>query len=266
MKPRVTAERLWQVLDYAPETGLFYWRVRSGRASPGKQAGTWSGKGYREIVIDNTSYRAHRLAWLHVTGEHPREEIDHRNGDRGDNSIANLRECSRAENNRNVATRSAAGFKGVDRRGSRWVAQINFNGKKFYLGIFASVEAAAEAYDQAARRYHGEFAKTNADMALLRDRSARGASQPPSLGPHRIGERREPAVVTQVFERDRQPAPPVGMLVDGARHVDLLDKAERVLHRDDDEPRRRCGEKARDREEIGAGAEEDQATAARAAG
>src|SRR5437868_3578208 len=108
MKPRVTAERLREVLIYAPETGLFYWRGQRGGQGARCEAGTWHSHGYRSIKIDGVAYYAHRLAWLYVHGEHPNREIDHDNGDRGDNRIVNLRQCSHAENLRNVSTQSAS--------------------------------------------------------------------------------------------------------------------------------------------------------------
>ena len=119
-----------------------------------------------------------RLA-LHVRGEHPTREIDHINNERGDNRIANLRDCSRTENGRNDWTHGASGFKGVSRHGSGWRARIQVNDKYLNLGTFASPEAAAQAYDEAAKRYYGEFAKTNADMAALR--SAGGGESAPGM-------------------------------------------------------------------------------------
>ena len=88
---RLTAERLRQLLDYSPETGLFYWRVKRGSVAAGTEAGTWHGNGYRKIHIDGVPHLAHRLAWLYVHGEHPTGEIDHRNGNPADNRISKLR-------------------------------------------------------------------------------------------------------------------------------------------------------------------------------
>src|SRR5712671_2076486 len=123
MKPRLRAERLRALLDYAPETGLFYWRVRRGSAAAGREAGTLAPGGYPVIAIDRALHYAHRLAWLYVHGEHATGEVDHVNGDPADNRIANLRQCSRRENARNMRVRNATGFKGVCRsvtRNPRW--------------------------------------------------------------------------------------------------------------------------------------------------
>ena len=171
MKLRLTAERLRELLDYAPGTGLFYWRQRRGSASAGREAGTWQTLGYRVIQIDQVPHYAHRLAWLHVYGEHPIEEIDHVNRDRTDNRIANLRQCSRWENARNISTCSASGFRGVYRsstRSLRWRAKIAVNGGSIHLGFYDTAEEAAAAYDSAARLHHQEFASPNANRAKER--------------------------------------------------------------------------------------------------
>src|SRR5689334_22074801 len=107
-------ELLRKLLDYDPETGLFRWKARSpamfdGNATrcnrwngrlAGKEAGNVRGDGYRSIDVGNIKYLAHRLAWALHHGEEP-IEIDHINGDRGDNRYANLREVTRTENNMN---------------------------------------------------------------------------------------------------------------------------------------------------------------------
>src|SRR5262249_41749362 len=86
-------------------------------------------------------------------------------------------------------THGASGFKGVSRHGSRWRARIQVNGKKISLGTFASPEAAAQAYDEAAKRYYGEFAKTNANMGALRSAGG-GESAPGMLSPEHASQSR----------------------------------------------------------------------------
>ncbi len=92
---------------------------------------------------------------------------DHRNGDGLDNQRDNLRVSDAALNayNRRLNANSTSGYKGVSlkkwRRSESWIAQIQSDGTKIHLGSFETAEAAARAYDMAAMKYHGEFAKLN---------------------------------------------------------------------------------------------------------
>ena len=89
--------------------------------------------------------------------------IDHINGDGLDNRRANLRICSNLENRRNQKLRvdSASGYKGVCRNSGKWQAKIRIEGKWHSLGLFVDKEDAARAYDAAAIRTFGDFARLN---------------------------------------------------------------------------------------------------------
>lgn len=95
-------------------------------------------------------------------------DVDHRDLDGLNNQRYNLRNCSRGENRRNTKAprTNTSGYKGVGRqeRLKKWQAQIRVNGKIKYLGIFTDAEDAARAYDEAARKYFGEFARTNFEL------------------------------------------------------------------------------------------------------
>jgi hypothetical protein len=159
-RPSLTAERLRELLDYEPETGIFRWR-KSRQVKAGTRAGCQYGA-CRTIHIDRVQHYAHRLAWLYVYGEHPPHEIDHVNGDPSDDRIVNLRSCTHRENSLNRRGRGASGLKGVCQRANgRWCATISLDGKNTHLGSFDTKEEAAAAYDAAARRHYGEFARTN---------------------------------------------------------------------------------------------------------
>jgi hypothetical protein len=93
-------------------------------------------------------------------------QVDHINGDRLDNRRSNLRICTIAENRRNRridGRNNSTGFKGVIKATGyeRWRAEIRLNSQTIRLGRFGSPEEAARAYDEAARKYHGEFARLN---------------------------------------------------------------------------------------------------------
>ncbi len=99
----------------------------------------------------------------------PAVHVDHRDHDTLDNTIDNLRVCPNGENQRNARpqTGRSSPHKGVGlvKRTGRWRARIRINGEKIFLGYFATEQEAANAYDAAAVKCHGEFAYTNA-MAM----------------------------------------------------------------------------------------------------
>ena len=123
---------------------------------------TWSPSGgHARTIIDGKSIYLHQL----LMGQPENVEIDHANGDKLDNRKCNLRIATHAQNNQNKGLRkdSTTGFKGVcfDKRFGKFIAYINADGKRTYLGSFDDKVKAALAYDRAARRLHGEFAKPN---------------------------------------------------------------------------------------------------------
>lgn len=156
----LTAERLRQLLHYDPETGIFT-RLDSTTRSDliGMAAGNISAQGHIMIYVDGKSRWAHRLAFLWMTGDWPRNQIDHINRVRHDNRWANLREATHAENNRNSRARRN-GLKGATERHGKFIAQIKVNGRNKYLGIFDTEEAAHSAYCAAAKEQFGEYART----------------------------------------------------------------------------------------------------------
>jgi len=155
----ISVERLREVLHYCPETGLFTRAISGGGKYAGTIAGNFRKDGYIGILIDSRRYLAHRLAWLYMHNAFPAGEIDHIDGVRSNNAIANLREATRSENvhNRKGANKnSKSGFLGVSwhKQSMKWVAQIKFNRKSFNLGLFDSPEVAHAAYLSAKAKFH----------------------------------------------------------------------------------------------------------------
>lgn len=91
--------------------------------------------------------------------------VDHINNDGLDNRRSNLRLASKIENARNmqVSSLNTSGFKGVvwNKQKNKWMARLSDKGKQIHLGFYVEIEDAARAYDEGARKYFGDFAKTN---------------------------------------------------------------------------------------------------------
>jgi len=136
----------------------------------GAIAGHLHSRGYIHVGVFGKQYKAHRLIWLYMTGNFPEHDIDHIDGNRSNNSWKNLRESSRSQNCRNQKFRgNSSGYKGVSLRNGTYSARIRTKNEVHYLGSFSDPLDAALAYDHAAIKLHGKFAKTNSSLGLIKD-------------------------------------------------------------------------------------------------
>jgi hypothetical protein len=158
----VTSERVRELLDYDPSTGVLTWKVM-GSGMKRREAGCKRKDGRVIVRVDRIAYLRSRLAYLWMTGEWPTDEIDHINGDAGDDRWTNLRPATslQQKHNRKVRKSSTTGLKGVlwSQRDNSWTARICVNGSNVHLGTFRTPEAAHEAYRAAAERHFGSFAR-----------------------------------------------------------------------------------------------------------
>lgn len=164
----LTAHRLRQCLRYEAATGKFFRLRQQGR---GRRTGLIDVKpnseGYLLICIDSKKYRASRLAWLYVYGKWPLGDLDHKDGNKTNERIENLRLATRSQNTTNGIRRrtNTSGFKGVSQcvsRGvkyERWFARITKNSHVHHLGCFGTPKEAHAAYVKAAKKLFGEFAR-----------------------------------------------------------------------------------------------------------
>lgn len=152
----ITQELLRSLFDY--RDGELYWKKRNGN-----KAGNLNDKYYR-IGINGKNHSTHRLIFLYHHGFLP-DFLDHIDGDKQNNKIENLRPASRAQNgmNRESYKNSSSKYKGVYWRkdNNKWQAHIRINNKPKYLGYFTVEEDAAIAYNIAAIKYYGEYARLN---------------------------------------------------------------------------------------------------------
>ena len=141
------------------EDGLFI------NKETGYVVGTINEKGYELIGVSmngkTKSLRSHRLAWFIHTGELPKDCVDHIDGNRLNNRISNLRECSVQENNRNmfISKINKTGFKGVykDKASGKFRSCISLNNKNINLGSFETAYDAHLAYVEKGKELFGEF-------------------------------------------------------------------------------------------------------------
>ncbi len=158
---RITAEMVRAAFHYNTKTGKLIRRERNNRSAAGTEAGRLNHHGYRIVNIGCRSFAAHRIVWLHVYGAWPKGLIDHVNGRKSDNRIANLREANYSENGRNRKPNrtNKTGVLGVwwSLRKERYIAHIAHHGKKYNLGIFKTIEEATAARVAAEKRLFGEF-------------------------------------------------------------------------------------------------------------
>jgi excinuclease UvrABC ATPase subunit len=143
----LTQERLKELLHYDEETGVFTWLNSPRNNVPsGSIAGTIDKKGYVRILYSKKLYLAHRLAWLYVHGNFPKNDIDHINGNPTDNRICNLRPVTRKQNmeNKKIYKTNKSGYSGVTwhSRDKKWNVRIGHYGKRISLGYFDNLNDA----------------------------------------------------------------------------------------------------------------------------
>lgn len=168
-KRTLSHERLLEVLDYNPATGDFTWLVDVGDCPlAGSKTGQASDSGgYLHVGIDGGCYRNQRLAWFYVNGEWPETHVDHINGNKLDNRIANLRIATRSQNCMNSKRRidGKSKYRGVSihKQSGRW--SVKFRGR--YIGLCHSEEEGHQLY-------LAEMAKFEAAFPLPRHPSHEG--------------------------------------------------------------------------------------------
>lgn len=145
------------IVDEADYDWLNQWKwhiTNNGYAA----RGLWIDKRPKRKMI---GIRMHRL----IVNANPSQEVDHINGNRLDNRRCNLRIVTDAQNAYNAKKRKDGKYsqhKGVAKQyKNKWKARIQVNGKRYYLGYFDSEIEAAKAYNEAALKHFGEFARLN---------------------------------------------------------------------------------------------------------
>lgn len=145
--------RLKELLIYDKDTGLFFSNISNS------VVGYKDDDGYIRIKINKKYYRAHRLAFLYMTGKFPDRQVDHKDLDKSNNKWDNIRSADNSKNNMNriLQKNNSSGYRGVSQFKGRYRAIINKNKESIFLGYFETAEQASYAYKRAAIAKFGEF-------------------------------------------------------------------------------------------------------------
>lgn len=162
----MTAKNYSEVIDlhklfYYDGANLRWLAPTSNRVKKYRLVGTISA-GYLSTSIYNKSYQVHRIIWELHNGPIPDGfVVDHKDGNKLNNKLGNLRLCTQAENVLNCAAskNSKTKIKGVffDKSRGKYKTQISVKGKLYFLGRFRKLEDAESAYRKAQIKLHGEF-------------------------------------------------------------------------------------------------------------
>ena len=133
-----------------------------------------AGNGYLKVNLYHKGFMRkvsiHRLvgyAFLGLDIDNPKIEIDHKDDDKANNKLSNLRIATPSQNKAAArpSIKGTSGFRGVNKNRynltNPWRANIKKHGKSYHLGYFKTKEEAARAYDKKAKEFHGEFANLN---------------------------------------------------------------------------------------------------------
>jgi|FLOH01.1.fsa_nt_gi hypothetical protein len=172
-REKLTQERLYEVLDYDPETGIFVWNIEhgAGRPSLGDIAGCVSNaNGYRYINIDCHTYRSSRLAFMFMEGYFPEYFVDHKDRVRDNDKWNNLRHATPSCNSRNCKLRknNKSGVTGVSwhKTSKQWYSNIRADGRPIYLGASKKINEAIQIRWEAEKKYNYPNCQTSSSAYL----------------------------------------------------------------------------------------------------
>ena len=155
----INQETVKNLFYYDVESGMLFWRIGNGRnVKPWQEAKALNGNGYCTAKVNGKSYLTHRLAWLYVYGEFPKEDIDHKNRIRNDNRLCNLRAVSRTDNCQNISlpSHNKSGHIGISwfKSHKSWTVYVKVNKKNKWLGNYKNLDDAIAARKAGEKQYY----------------------------------------------------------------------------------------------------------------
>jgi len=156
----LTQDQVKFLFDY--KDGVLYWKQNVGKIKANTKAGSILNSGYCSIVFNGTRYQAHRLVYLLHHGYLP-QYIDHIDGNRLNNFIANLRPATKSQNalNKRLDEKNTSGYRNVywHKAYKKWRVSLMVARKTIHIGSFDDLELAGLVATEARKKYHGEFAR-----------------------------------------------------------------------------------------------------------
>jgi hypothetical protein len=168
MSKHLSPQYILSRIEYIPETGQFRYKAKKvltqqdknwNRRYAGKATAVANNqKNYLNVSIDDRKYRAHRIAFLAMTGSLPHDQVDHINGKITDNRWCNLRLATNSQNqmNKGASKLSTTGIKGLRQKQASWFVDISSNGTR-YRKCFRHFCDALKHYNEMAPKLQGEF-------------------------------------------------------------------------------------------------------------
>lgn len=155
----IDQETVKKLFHYDAESGKLLWRYGNGRnVKPWQEAKALNGKGYVCVKVLGKNYPAHRIIWLYVHGDFPKQFIDHKNRVRNDNRLCNLRDVSRSDNAQNISlpSHNKSGHIGVSwiKTHNSWTVYVAVNKKNKWLGYYKNLDDAITARKEAEKKYY----------------------------------------------------------------------------------------------------------------
>jgi hypothetical protein len=165
--PNIDHAELLRRLAYDPLTGVFTLLKHTDPRRIDTATGATDPRGYVHIYnkVDGKKcdQLAHRLAWFYVHGVWPKFGIDHKDGDRGNNALENLREATNGQNQANtrIYKNNKSGHKGVFKvkESGHWMVTIGYDNKVHNVKAFVDLTEAVAFRRALAERHHGEYAR-----------------------------------------------------------------------------------------------------------
>ena len=153
---QIPVETLRELFSYDPATGILI------SNSSGKPVGTLRKDGYLSTRAKGEIFLVHRIAFACHHGRWPSGRLDHENEIKSDNKIKNLREATSSQNSCNCGIRktNTSGVKGIHfhRPNGKWMAQLQIDRRKIFVGYFTEIDDAKSALEQKRAEMHGAFA------------------------------------------------------------------------------------------------------------